>query len=136
LGGVGPVTVWIIFIISLMSSPSPTPIYQQIYDLVKQIPPGKVATYGQIANLLGLYGHARQVGYALFRVAPELEVPWQRVVNAQGKVSRSASRLGNDDLQQQLLEDEGLIFNPEGKIINLNHHLWQPDGLPNQPLTS
>jgi methylated-DNA-protein-cysteine methyltransferase related protein len=110
-----------------MAKTSPAPIYQQIYNLVKQIPPGKVATYGQIANLLGYYGHARQVGYALFRVAPEDDVPWQRVINAQGKVSRTPSRLGNDDLQQQLLEDEGLTFNAEGKILNLNQHLWQPE---------
>jgi methylated-DNA-protein-cysteine methyltransferase related protein len=109
-----------------MAETSPAPIYQQIYNLVKQIPSGKVATYGQVANLLGYYGHARQVGYALFRIAPEDDVPWQRVINAQGKVSRTPSRLGNDDLQQQLLEDEGLTFNAEGKILNLKQHLWQP----------
>jgi methylated-DNA-protein-cysteine methyltransferase related protein len=111
----------------LMPESSAAPIYQQIYNLVKQIPPGKVATYGQIANLLGYYGHARQVGYALFRVAPEDKVPWQRVINAQGKVSRAYSRMGNDDLQQQLLEDEGLEFNQDGKILNLSQHLWQPN---------
>jgi methylated-DNA-protein-cysteine methyltransferase related protein len=110
-----------------MSLPDQSPVYQRIYDLVKRIPSGKVATYGQIANLLGLYGHARQVGYALFRVAPEDHVPWQRVVNAQGQVSRAVSRLGNDDLQQQLLEDEGLKFSAEGKIINFQQYLWQPE---------
>jgi methylated-DNA-protein-cysteine methyltransferase-like protein len=113
-----------------MAETSAAPMYQQIYNLVKQIPPGKVATYGQIANLLGYYGHARQVGYALFRVAPEDDVPWQRVINAQGKVSRTPSRLGNDDLQQQLLEDEGLTFNAEGKILNFTQHLWQPEPNP------
>jgi methylated-DNA-protein-cysteine methyltransferase-like protein len=101
------------------------PRYQQIYDLVQQIPPGQVATYGQIADLLGLFGQARQVGYALHRLSPDSSVPWHRVVNAQGKISRSPHRLGSDDLQQMRLQQENIVFE-QGERINLNRYRWQP----------
>ena len=98
---------------------------QQIYALVRQIPPGKVATYGQIADLLGFYGQARQVGYALHRVAPGSDIPWHRVINAQGKISRSLQRNGSDDLQQVLLEQENIRFE-SGDWIDLSRYRWQP----------
>jgi methylated-DNA-protein-cysteine methyltransferase related protein len=101
------------------------PLYEAIYGLVKQIPRGQVATYGQIAEILGLYGRARQVGYALFQVAPGSDVPWHRVVNAQGKISRSPMRQGNDDLQRILLEREGIAFDPQEKL-NLSRYRWDP----------
>ncbi len=99
--------------------------YEQIYRVVRQIPPGKVATYGQVAALAGIPRQARQVGYALFQVAPGSDFPWQRVVNAQGKISYSPFREGNDDFQQQLLIDEGIVFDPDGKI-DLQQYQWQP----------
>ncbi|MBD2103393.1 MGMT family protein [Leptolyngbya sp. FACHB-261] len=99
--------------------------YEQIYAVVRLIPLGKVATYGQIATLAGLPGHARQVGYALFRVAPGADVPWQRVVNSRGEISYSALRHGSDDIQRLLLEEEGIQFNPNGRI-DLRHYGWQP----------
>lgn len=101
-------------------------LYQQIYQLVRQIPPGQVATYGQIAALLGRPRHARQIGYALYRVAPDADVPWQRVVNAQGMISHSPQRQGSDDLQRILLEQEGITFNRQGKL-ELRRYRWQPD---------
>ena len=64
----------------------PTPLYVRIYDLVRQIPPGKVATYGQIAGVVGGCT-ARMVGYAMAAVPEGLDVPWQRVINAKGKIS-------------------------------------------------
>jgi methylated-DNA-protein-cysteine methyltransferase related protein len=100
-------------------------LYETIYALVRQIPEGQVATYGQIADLLGLYGHARQIGYALFRVAPESDVPWQRVINAKGMISRSPHREGGDDLQQILLEQEGVVFDA-GDRIDLKRYQWHP----------
>jgi alkylated DNA nucleotide flippase Atl1/shikimate kinase len=100
--------------------------YKVIYQTVRKIPYGKVATYGQIAELSGLAGHARQVGYALFRVAPEEDVPWYRVVNAKGEISRSPQRLGGDDLQRVLLEQEGIEFNAQDRIIAFKSCLWQP----------
>lgn len=103
--------------------PSPSPRYAQIYALVCQIPPGQVATYGQIAQLLGLPSQARQVGYALFRVAPDSEIPWHRVVNAQGEISYAPQRQGNDELQRWRLESEGIIFDGADRI-NLKKYRW------------
>jgi len=65
--------------------------YDQIYAIVRQIPCGQVATYGQVAELANLPGQARLVGYALFRV-PSDEIPWHRVINAKGEVSQSPWR--------------------------------------------
>ncbi len=100
--------------------------YQQIYQLVRRIPAGKVATYGQIAELLGKPRHARQIGYALYRVAPDSDIPWQRVVNAQGMISHTPQRQGSDDLQRILLEQEGITFNSQDKL-DLRRYRWQPD---------
>lgn len=105
---------------------SQSQLYTQIYDLVRQIPPGKVATYGQIADLLGKPRHARQIGYALYRVAPDSDIPWQRVVNAQGMISHSPQRQGSDDLQRILLEQEGITFNSQDKL-DLRRYRWQPE---------
>ena len=98
--------------------------YPKIYDVVKLIPPGKVATYGQVAELAGLIGKPRVVGYALYRVVQESEIPWHRVINAKGEVSRSSLRDGNDDLQQLLLEAEGIVFK-KGKL-DLIEYRWRP----------
>jgi methylated-DNA-protein-cysteine methyltransferase related protein len=100
--------------------------YDQIYAVVRQITPGHVATYGQIADLAGLPGQARLVGYALYRVAAEdADIPWQRVVNAKGQVSHSVFRDGSDDLQRLLLEQEGIQFDPKN-TINLHRYRWHP----------
>ncbi|MEL6603761.1 MAG: MGMT family protein [Cyanobacteria bacterium J06614_10] len=98
--------------------------YPKIYDVVKLIPYGKVATYGQVADLAGLIGKPRVVGYALYRVTTDTEIPWHRVINAKGEVSRSSLRDGNDDLQQLLLEEEGIVFE-RGKL-DLNRYRWRP----------
>ena len=99
--------------------------YNLIYETVRQIPSGKVATYGQIADLTSLYGKARLVGYALFQIDTETtDIPWYRVVNAKGEISYSSLRRGGDYLQKHLLEKEGIEFN-RGKI-DLNRYRWQP----------
>jgi methylated-DNA-protein-cysteine methyltransferase related protein len=90
--------------------------YEKIYAVVRRIPAGKVATYGQVAGLAGLSGKARLVGYALYKVEINDDIPWQRVVNAQGEVSYAVSRNGADHLQRNLLEQEGIKFNAQGKI--------------------
>ena len=87
--------------------------YQRIYAAVRRIPRGRVATYGQIAELAGLEGHARQVGYAL-HVAPE-GLPWHRVINARGTISARASS-DSGELQRLLLEAEGIEFDREGRV--------------------
>jgi methylated-DNA-protein-cysteine methyltransferase-like protein len=100
--------------------------YGAIYDVVRLIPRGRVATYGQIADLANLPGHARLVGYALYRVDMKLsDIPWHRVINAKGEVSESPVRYGTDYLQRSLLEQEGIQFSPTGKI-NLQKYRWRP----------
>lgn len=98
--------------------------YDRIYNIVRQIPWGKVATYGQIADLAGLYGKARLVGYALFRVQIADDIPWHRVINAKGEISYSFNRQGGDYLQKVLLEEEGVKFKSNGKI-ELNQCRWR-----------
>jgi len=97
---------------------------REIYALVAQIPPGRVMTYGQIAACLGHPRAARQVGYAMAACPPELKLPWQRVINARGEVSRRANP---DDAayQRLLLESEGVHFGPAGRV-SLPDYLWQP----------
>jgi methylated-DNA-protein-cysteine methyltransferase-like protein len=98
--------------------------YEKIYDVVRRIPHGQVATYGQIAALANLAGKARLVGYALYRVDQDSDIPWHRVINAKGQISQSLFRQGGDDLQRLLLEQEGIQFSAEGHI-NLRQHLWR-----------
>jgi methylated-DNA-protein-cysteine methyltransferase related protein len=98
--------------------------YQLIYDVVRKIPAGKVLTYGQVAELAGLYGKARLAGYALFRVELESDIPWQRVVNAKGEISYSEARCGGDYLQKTLLEQEGIEFK-SNNCIDLKKYRWQ-----------
>jgi methylated-DNA-protein-cysteine methyltransferase-like protein len=98
--------------------------YERIYAVVRRIPRGKVATYGQVAQLAGLAGHARQVGYALNAMPDDPTIPWHRVINARGEVSRRAEP-GADCEQRRLLEDEGVQFN-EGGRVSLTRCRWQP----------
>jgi methylated-DNA-protein-cysteine methyltransferase related protein len=98
-------------------------LYHRIYAVVRQIPPGRVATYGQVATVVGSSVTARQVGDALAALrdgTPGPSVPWQRVINAQGKVSTGRH-------QQQLLEQEGIVFDARG-CTDLRRFGWQgPD---------
>jgi methylated-DNA-protein-cysteine methyltransferase related protein len=98
--------------------------YQQIYAVVRRIPRGRVATYGQIAALAGLAGHARQVGYALHALPEETVVPWHRVVNAQGGISRR-SVPGAELVQRQLLLREGVPLDGRGRV-RLAQVRWMP----------
>lgn len=92
------------------------PLYARIYDMVRRIPPGKVTTYGQIAELVGGCT-ARMVGYAMAALkrgtAPD--VPWQRVINAQGKISVHGDGIGNA-MQRVLLEQEGVVFDAQDRV--------------------
>lgn len=96
--------------------------YELIWSVVKRVPRGRVATYGQIAELAGLEGHARQVGYALHNLPPRSDVPWHRVINAKGEVSL---RSGGDshELQRMLLEAEGVQFDSLGRV-DLKRFRW------------
>jgi methylated-DNA-protein-cysteine methyltransferase-like protein len=98
--------------------------YERVYDMVAQIPVGRVATYGQVALLTGSPRGARQVGYALAAAPDELEIPWHRVLNASGQISpRSDS--GGGELQRVLLEEEGVVFD-ESDRVSLARFQWQP----------
>ena len=92
------------------------PLYDRIYAMVRLIPPGKVTTYGRIAELVGGCT-ARMVGYAMAALkrgtAPD--VPWQRVINAQGKISIHGDGFGNA-MQLELLKQEGVIFGENGRV--------------------
>jgi methylated-DNA-protein-cysteine methyltransferase-like protein len=98
-------------------------LYHRIYEVVRHISYGRVATYGQVATVVGPPVTAQQVGEAmaaLRQATPELAVPWQRVINAQGKVSTGRH-------QQTLLEQEGVVFNAKGST-DLRRFGWQgPD---------
>lgn len=96
----------------------------RIYAAAGRIPRGRVATYGQIARLAGLSGRARQVGYAMHALPAGSRVPWHRVVNAQGKVSRRRVP-GAELTQRMLLEREDVRFGPGGRI-NLAAFGWRP----------
>ena len=96
--------------------------FQQIYEIVCMIPYGKVATYGQIAMLLGNPKMSRVVGYAL-HVNPDPDnIPCYRVVNKQGEVSR-AFACGGSNKQRELLENEGIEF--IGEKVDMDKYLWR-----------
>ena len=99
--------------------------YQAIYRVVARIPSGRVATYGQVADLAGLNGHARQVGYALHAIPDGLSLPWQRVVNAKGEVSPRSDGSPMANVQRALLEAEGVRFDANGRI-SLPRFRWRP----------
>jgi methylated-DNA-protein-cysteine methyltransferase related protein len=110
----------------LPSLDTPIPLYQRIYAVVRQIPPGRVATYGQIARLVGGCS-AQMIGFALaaLRSADQVEeVPWQRVINAHGKVSVHGDGFGNS-IQRQLLLEEGVVFDLEGRV-DFDRFGWLP----------
>jgi len=96
-------------------------LYQRIYAVVRQIPPGKVATYGQIARIVGNC-NARMVGYALASLQSGSDVPWQRVINSQGKIPEHGDGIGSA-MQRQLLQEEGVRFDRNGSV-ELNKVGW------------
>ena len=104
---------------------NPDSTRQRIYAVVRRVPRGKVATYGQIAMLAGLEGQARQVGYAMAAVPSSSAVPWHRIINAQGRVSMRSTGTGSTVVQQQLLEREGVVFDGGGRV-SLSRFRWNP----------
>lgn len=86
------------------------PFYEQVYDILAQIPNGKVVSYGQIAWMLGRPRSAREVGRAM-RYCPQ-HLPWQRVVRADGSIAGGLYA----DMRRTLLEAEGVVFLPDGRV--------------------
>ncbi len=103
-----------------MSKKETGSLFSAIYSLACKIPPGRVTTYGQIAREVGCT--ARTVGFAIAALPSGSDVPWQRVINAQGKISPRQDGEGNV-LQRDLLQSEGIYFDQKGKI-NMEKYNW------------
>ena len=98
--------------------------WSPVYRAVKRIPSGEVSTYGEIAELAGMPRAARQVGWALHALSEDDDVPWHRVINAQGRISgRGDPEYG--ELQRALLEAEGIEFDRHGRV-DLDRYRWKP----------
>lgn len=94
---------------------------QTVYQIVKKIPPGCVATYGQVADLSNAPGRARWIGYLLRQLPPEEKLPWHRVVNAKGRISFPKGS-EKHAMQRRLLEEEGVVFTRG--VIDLKQFQW------------
>ncbi|MDM1019361.1 MGMT family protein [Acinetobacter sp. VNK23] len=99
-------------------------LHRQILEVIALIPYGRVASYGQIAKLAGLPKHARLVGYVLKHLDKESQIPWYRVINSQGKISVTRMDEKGNNVQQDLLEAEG-VYLLNGKV-SLKKFGWQP----------
>jgi methylated-DNA-protein-cysteine methyltransferase-like protein len=99
--------------------------YRRIWSVVRRIPEGRVATYGQVAVVAGLPGQARQVGYALHQLPDDADVPWHRVINARGEISLRSGPMEGDRIQAELLAREGVSLNERGRI-DLERYQWRP----------
>jgi methylated-DNA-protein-cysteine methyltransferase-like protein len=98
--------------------------YQRIYRVVARIPQGRVATFGQIADLAGIPRGARQVGFALAALRDDAgRIPWHRVLNARGELSVRLER-GFESLQRNLLAREGVVFDANGRV-SLHCYQWR-----------
>jgi methylated-DNA-protein-cysteine methyltransferase related protein len=97
--------------------------YEHIYEIVMQIPRGRVATYGQIAELAGIPRQPRRIGYALSALPSDSRVPWHRVINAKGEISLR-SKTGSEPIQMRLLRQEGIAFDRHGRIA-LDRFQWE-----------
>jgi len=106
--------------------PSTQDAFAKIHAVIRRIPEGRVATYGQVATLAGLPRRARLVGAALRNTPEDVSLPWQRVINAQGTVSRRSGLGLEEGYQRHLLEEEGVRFDERGRV-DLERYGWDPD---------
>ena len=95
---------------------------ERVFEIVRRIPPGRVMTYGQLAEILGEGYTARTVGFVMH--SADQTVPWQRVINAQGACS-TGRVIVPPDLQQRMLVSEGVVFNEKGRC-DLSRYRWTP----------
>lgn len=110
-----------------MEDPAPQTFYERVYDVVRRVPSGRVVTYGQVALLVGSPAAARATGYALHYLPDDSDVPWWRVVNASGGISLKG-RGAQAELQKQVLEREGIVFDAMGRIDLRAFRWWPEDG--------
>ncbi len=97
---------------------------EQVWQVIALIPKGRVATYGQVAELAGLPGGARRVGHVLSQLPSGTRIPWHRVVNASGRISLP-DKSGGFARQHTRLKKEGIVFSATGRIA-LHKYRWQP----------
>jgi len=97
--------------------------YERVVKLIRSIPEGKVATYGQIADYAGNPRAAREVAYILHSSSEKENLPWQRVINSRGQISLKPGH--GYEMQKRLLEDEGVVFEDGGRV-DFDRFLWQP----------
>ena len=99
----------------------------EVIKLIKSIPKGKVATYGQIACLAGagFYPSVRRVVWILHSCSEKERLPWHRVVNSKGTISLKPRK--GYEKQKVLLQKEGIVFDDRDRI-DLERYLWEPDG--------
>ncbi len=95
--------------------------FEKVYRIVKQIPKGKVTTYGSIAKAIGLRSSARMVGWALNSAAYRIDLPCHRVVNRNGELT-GKNHFGTPLLMREMLESEGITFMNDS--INMKIHFW------------
>ena len=115
------------------ASPAPSPArarrasdtYARLYAVVRRIPRGRVATYGQVAAVAGMPRHARLAGYALHALPDGSPLPWHRVVGAGGRLSLARISPDGALTQRMRLEREGVAFDPAGRV-RLARHAWKP----------
>ena len=98
--------------------------FDKVYNVVRQIPEGKVTSYGAIANYLGVKKSARLVGWAMNASHGDNSIPAHRVVNRIGLLT-GKHHFGGTKVMQQLLENEGILIK-ENKILNLELYFWDP----------
>lgn len=103
---------------------APDDLYAHFYEVIQSIPPGRVATYGQIAAMAGFPGYARQVGYALHATPADLDLPWHRVINSKGMISIKSDG-PYENIQRVMLEAEGIQFDHKDRVP-LKIYQWNP----------
>ncbi|KZT39050.1 DNA binding methylated-DNA--cysteine S-methyltransferase [Sistotremastrum suecicum HHB10207 ss-3] len=110
-----------------------------VYRVVRQIPPGKVTSYGHIAKLVGMPRHSRHVGQALKYLDPQSNLPWYRVISSSGQISSRGPGTSGARRQRDELEAEGIEVtggevgleggNDGGGRVNLRTYGWFPDSV-------
>ena len=104
--------------------PAARSAYTRIWAVVRRIPRGRVASYGQVAAVAGMPGHARLAGYAL-HASPTDALPWHRVVNAEGRLSLARTNVAGGLTQRMRLLREGVSFDRRGRV-RMERHRWTP----------
>lgn len=102
------------------------PFTERVVQIIRDIPAGRVMSYGQVAAAAGNPRGARQVARILHSMSAKYELPWHRIINAQGGISTPSDREEKGGLQRELLEAEGVAFMESGKV-ELQVYRWFPE---------